>query len=128
MGDPAVSARELELAKQFLDALAVAVTTGDTSAIYPFLAEDVDWLTPQAALHGIGEVHDRLTWISPRENLEVEFGELELTEGGSGRIVTDFQETYRMKETGDFAYARDRRVELTIRGEKIARYEMRFAE
>jgi hypothetical protein len=33
-----------------------------------------------------------------------------------------------MKETGDFAYARDRRVELTIRGEKIARYEMRFAE
>jgi hypothetical protein len=128
MGDPAVSARELELAKQFLDALAVAVTTGDTSAIYPFLAEDVDWLTPQVALHGLGEVHDRLNWIAPRENLDVEFGEVELTEGGSGRIVTDVHEIYRMKQTGEFAYARDRRIELTIRGDKIARYEMRFAE
>jgi hypothetical protein len=30
-----------------------------------------------------------------------------------------------MKGTGDFAYARDRRVELTIRDGVIARYEMR---
>jgi ketosteroid isomerase-like protein len=34
--------------------------------------------------------------------------------------------TYRMKETGDFAYARDRQIELTVRGAKIARYELRF--
>lgn len=118
----------MEVAKQFLDALAVAATTGDTAAIYPFLAEDIDWLTPQVALHGIGEVHERLTWLSPREKLEVEFGEIELTDGGDGRIVTDVQQIYRMKETGDFAYARDRRIELTIREDKIARYEMRFAE
>lgn len=123
-----MSASDLQVAKQFLDALAVAATTGDTSVIYPFLAEDVDWLTPQVALHGLGEVHDRLTWIAPRENLEVELGGLDLKDGGSGRIVTDVQETYRMRKTGEFAYARDRRIELTIRGDKIARYEMRFSE
>jgi hypothetical protein len=37
------------------------------------------------------------------------------------------RETYRMKETGDFAYARERRIELTIREGMITRYEMRFA-
>jgi len=116
----------MEVARQFLDALAVAATTGDTSAIYPFLTDDVDWLTPQVALHGIGEVHDRLDLISPRRSLDVEYGELELTDGGNGRFVTDVRETYRMKDTGDFAYARGRRIELTIRGDKIARYEMRF--
>jgi hypothetical protein len=84
-------------------------------------------LTPQAALHGIDDVRDRLTWITTQENLAVEFGELKLTESASGQIVTDVQEIYRMKGTGDFAYARDRRIELTIRGDKIARYEMRFA-
>ena len=122
-----MSGRELELARQFLDALAVAATTGDSSGIDAFLAEDVDWLTPQVSLHGIREVHDRFSLISPREKLEVEYGELELTDGGDGRIVSDVQETYRMKETGDFAYARERRIELTIRGDKIARYETRFA-
>jgi hypothetical protein len=122
-----VSARDLELAREFLAALAVAATTGDTSGVYPFLAEDVDWLTPQAAFHGIGEVHERLARISSRENLDVEFGELELTDGGSGRIVTDVHQIYRMKGSGDIAYARNRRIELTIRGDKIARYEMRFA-
>jgi hypothetical protein len=34
-------------------------------------------------------------------------------------------ETYRVKGSGDFAFARDRRVELTIRDGSIARYEMR---
>jgi hypothetical protein len=29
-----------------------------------------------------------------------------------------------MKETGDFAYERDRHVQLTIRDGKISRYEM----
>jgi hypothetical protein len=47
------------------------------------------------------------------------------TDLGGVRIVTDVHETYRMSDTGDFAYARDRRIDLTIQDGKIARYEMR---
>jgi hypothetical protein len=32
-----------------------------------------------------------------------------------------------MKDTGDFAYARARRIELTIQEGVITRYEMRFS-
>ena len=41
-------------------------------------------------------------------------------------FLTDFREIYRVKDTGDFAYERARRIELTIRGDKITRYELRF--
>ena len=121
-----MSDRDLELAREFLGALAVAAKTGEAEAVYPLLAPDVEWLTPQFALSSVGEVRERFEWFSPREQLEVEFGEPELTDLGSGRIVSEVQEVYRMKDTGDFAYARERRIELTIREGVIARYEMRF--
>ena len=121
-----MSDRDLELAKEFLGALAVAAKTGEAEAIYPLLDAEVEWLTPQFALRSVGEVRKRMEWFSPREQLEVEFGEPELTDHGSGRIVSDVQEVYRMKDTGDFAYARERRIELTIREGVITRYEMRF--
>jgi hypothetical protein len=122
-----VSDRDLELAREFLDALAVAAKTGEAEAVYPLLAPDIEWLTPQFALRSVGEVRERMEWFSPREQLEVEFAEPELTDLGSGRIVSDVQEVYRMKDTGDFAYARERRIELTIREGQITRYELRFA-
>lgn len=122
-----MSVRDLEVAREFLDALAVAATTGESEAIYPFLAPDVEWSTPQLALRSVSEVRERMAWLPTRENLEVEFGEPDLTDLGSGRVVTEVHEVYRMKKTGDFAYARERRIELTIREGMIVRYEMQFA-
>lgn len=121
-----MSAQDLELAKEFLDALAVAAMTGESDTVYPLLAPDVEWQTPQLELRSVGEVRERLGSFGPGEHLEVEFDEPELTDLGSGRIVTDVHEIYRMKATGGFAYARDRQIELTIRDGKIARYELRF--
>lgn len=121
-----MSDRDLDVAREFLDALAVAAKTGEAEAVYPLLDPEVEWLTPQFALRSVGEVRKRMEWFSPREQLEVEFGEPELTDLGSGRIVSDVQEVYRMKDTGDFAYARERRIELTISEGVITRYEMRF--
>ena len=118
---------DLQVAREFLDALAVAAKTGESEAIYPLLAPDVEWSAPQLALRGVEEVRERMTWLPTRENLDVEFGEIELADLGSGRIVSDVRETYRMKDTGDFAYARERRIELTISEGVITRYEMRFS-
>jgi ketosteroid isomerase-like protein len=119
-----MSAEDLELAEQFLSALANAAETGDRDALYRFLDTDVTWLTPQRDLRGIEEVRNELTWVARHDNLDVEF-EQALTDLGDGAVVTDVHETYRIKKTGDFAYTRDRRIELTIRDGKVARYEMR---
>jgi hypothetical protein len=120
-----MSADDLEVARQFLSALASAAKTGDRGGLYPLLDPDVWWLTPQRDLRGIDEIREQLTWISGEHNLEFEFEEEGLTDLGDGSIVSDVQEIYRVKGTGDFAYARERRIELTIREGKIARYEMR---
>jgi ketosteroid isomerase-like protein len=122
----AMSEADLELARQFLDVLAGAAGTGDREAIYPLLAPDIEWVTPQRELHGIEEARDELTWISPRETLDVEYDRLQMTDLGGGRIVTDVHETFRVKGSGDFAYARERQIDLTIRDGKIVRYEMRI--
>ena len=45
--------------------------------------------------------------------------------GRDGHVTTDVHETYRVKGSGDFAYACDRRIDLTIAGERVVRYEMR---
>jgi ketosteroid isomerase-like protein len=121
-----MSAGDLELAKQFLDELAAAATTGDRDPLYSLLALDVEWVTPKRDVRGIDEARGALTWIRPPDNLDVEFSEPELTDLGDGRIVSDVHETYRVKGTGDYAYARARRIDLTIRDGKITRYEMRL--
>jgi ketosteroid isomerase-like protein len=121
----AMSSEDLALAKQFLDALSAAAQTGDRGAVYPFLAPDVEWVTPKRDVHGIDEAREQLTWIRPPDNLDVEFSEPELADHGEGRITADVHETYRVKGTGDFAYARDRWIDLTVSDGKIARYEMR---
>ena len=119
---------DLAVASRFLEALAEAAKGGDRDGLYAFLAPDVEWLTPLRTLHGVGEVRDQPSWpwIAPRTNLEIDFEELRMTDLGGGRIVSDFREIYRTKGTGDLAYARDRRIELTIRVDKVARYELRF--
>jgi ketosteroid isomerase-like protein len=124
-----MSAEDLAVARQFVAALAVAAKTGDHDAILLLLDTDVEWQTPLRSLHGIGELRDEPSWpwvAPPRANLEIDFEEQETTELGKGRVRTHLRETYRTKETGDFAYSRDREIELTIRDEKIARYELRF--
>ena len=66
MGDPGVSADDLKIAKEFLQTLAAAAKTGERDALYPFLAPEVAWLTPQTDLHGLDEVRERLTWLTPK--------------------------------------------------------------
>ena len=124
-----MSTDDLAVARQFLQALVSAANTGDHEVLYPLLAPDVEWLTPLRSLRGVGEVRDQPSWpwIAPRTDLEIDFEEKETTDLGSGRVLADFREIYRVKDTGDFAYERGRQIELTIRGDKIARYELRFA-
>ena len=47
-----------------------------------------------------------------------------ITDLGEGRIVSAVHEVYRLRGTGEYAYARDRRIELTVRDRRIVRYEM----
>jgi ketosteroid isomerase-like protein len=120
-----VSTDDLELAGRFLAALASAAKSGDRDPLYAFLAPDVEWVTSQREVRGIEEAREQLSWIRPPDNLDIEFSEPALIDLGDGRIATEVHQTYRMSETSDFAYARDRRIELTIRDGKVARYEMR---
>jgi ketosteroid isomerase-like protein len=120
-----VSVDDLELARQFLDVLADAAKTGDRDAVYALLTTDIEWSTPQRNVQGIDAARAELTWIKPPAHLEVAFEEPALDDLGGGRIVSAVRETYTVKDSGDFAYARDRRIDLTIRDGKVARYEMR---
>jgi ketosteroid isomerase-like protein len=124
-----MSADDLGVARRFFEALRATVNTGDHDGLYPLLDPDVEWRTPLRDLHGIAELRAETSWpwIAPRTSFEIDFEEKETTDLGDGRIVSDLREVYRMKGSGDFAYARHRRIELTIRKEKIASYEMRFA-
>jgi ketosteroid isomerase-like protein len=127
VGNPDVSVEDVAVAKLFLDALADAASTGNGDAVEPFLAADVEWLTPRLVLHGADETRERLAHLGPPDNLDVEFDEPELVDLGNGEIVTEVREVYRMKATRELAYTRERRIELTIRDGKIARCEQRFS-
>ena len=122
-----MSADDVAVARRFLTALAAAAQSGELDEVFPFLAPDVEWTNALRDLHGVGEVRDWLGWYSPRTGLELDIEEKELLDLGSGRIATEFREVYRMKQTGELAYARDRRIELTIRDGMVSSYEMRFA-
>ena len=122
----AMGADDLEIARRFRIALEGAAKSGDREPLYPFLAADVEWVTPKRTLSGLDEVREELIWGSPDENLELEFEEGEWVELGDGRLVLDVHQVYRVKATGDFAYERERQIELTIRDGQITRYEMRI--
>ena len=57
---------------------------------------------------------------------DFEFREEDWVDHEDGRLACRVHEIYRLKNTGEFAYERDRVVELEIRDGKISRYEMRI--
>ena len=116
----------VNVAGQFLAALAAAAESGDREAVYPLLAADIEWVTPKRTLKGIDEIREELTWGSPPEKLALEFEAGDWVDLGDRRIACDVHQVYRWKETGEVSYERERRIELTIRDDKIARYEMRI--
>jgi hypothetical protein len=114
-----------EIATAFLTALEAAAKTGDRDPVYPFLAPDAQWLTPQRDLVGVDEIRRELTWVNPPDKLDLEFERGELVELGKGRVAVDVGQVYTLRATGEFAYRRLRRVELTVRDGKVCRYEIR---
>jgi ketosteroid isomerase-like protein len=114
-----------EVATGFLTALAAASQTGEWDSLYAFLAADVNWVTPQRELVGVTEIRREHTWWQPPDKLDLEFERGELIELGDGRLTAEVRQVYTLKATGEFAYERLRRVELTVRDGKVSRYEMR---
>ena len=114
-----------EIATAFLTALETAAKTGDRAQVYPFLAADAEWVTPQRDLRGVDEIRRELTWVNPPDKLDLVFERGELVELGEGRVASEVRQVYTVKATGEFAYTRLRRVELTVRDGKVSRYEMR---
>ncbi len=117
---------DVDVAGQFLAALSAAAESGDREAVYPLLAADIEWVTPKRTLCGIDEIREELTWGSPPEKLDLEFEAGDWVDLGDRRLACDVHQVYRWKQTGEISYERERRIELTIRDEKIARYEMRI--
>ena len=121
-----MSAEDLEVAAQFRAALETAVRTGDKSDVLQLVAANVEWITPQRTLQGVAELRTWDPWSRPAEAFDFEFDEGGWVDHGDGRVACDVKETYRLKQTGDFAYERMRRVELTIHDSKVSRYELQF--
>jgi hypothetical protein len=120
-----VTPDDLVIASRFLAGLEQAVGTGEREAVLELLAPDVEWITPQRTLRGIDEVRTWRVWGSSGESFDFEFGEGDWVDHGDGRVACDVRQVYRVKETGDFADERRRRIELTIHDGLISRYEVR---
>jgi ketosteroid isomerase-like protein len=114
----------VEVAERFRVALEAAVRTGERDAVLALLAPDVEWVTPQRTLHGITDIQENWNWGSSPESFDYAFEEGEWTDDGEGRLVCEVRQVYRVRETGDFAYKRMRRVRLTVHDGKIGRYEI----
>jgi ketosteroid isomerase-like protein len=114
----------VEVAERFRVALEAAVRTGERNAVLALLAPDVEWVTPQRTLHGITDIQENWNWGSSPESFDYAFEEGEWTDDGEGRLVCEVRQVYRVRETGDFAYERMRRVRLTVHDGKIGRYEI----
>jgi len=119
-----VGTHDVEIAERFRLALEAAIRTNDREVVYTLLAPDVEWVTPKRTLHGIDEMRREWTWGSSPESFDYEFEEDDWVDDGDGRFACDVREIYRLKETGDFAYSRRRRIELRIHEGKITRYEV----
>lgn len=117
---------DLELAGRFRVALEEAVRTGEREAVLELVAQDVEWVTPQRTLKGVEELRTWRLWGQSSESFDFEFVGDEWVDRGDGRLACEVKQVYRVKDTGDFAYERKRRVEVTIRDGKITRYELRF--
>jgi ketosteroid isomerase-like protein len=120
-----VGSADVETAKKFRTALETAVRTGDHEGLLELVSPDVEWVTPQRTLHGIDELRTWRVWGSSGESFDFDFGEGEWADHGDGRTACDVHQVYRLKETGEFAYERRLRIELTVQDGKIGRYEVR---
>jgi ketosteroid isomerase-like protein len=116
---------DLETAARFRAAVETAVSTGDHSGLLELVAPDVEWITPLRTLRGVDELATWRVWGSSGEGFDFEFGDGEWVERGDGRVDCEVHQVYRVKESGDFAYERQRRIELTIQDGKVSRYEVR---
>jgi ketosteroid isomerase-like protein len=121
-----VGAEDLEVAARFRAALETAVSTGDHEAVLELVAPDVEWVTPQRTLNGVDELRTWRLWGSSAEAFDFEFAEGDWVDHGDGRLECEVKQVYRVKETGDLAYERVRRVEVTVQDGRISRYELRF--
>jgi len=121
-----VGAEDLEVAARFRAALETAVRTGDHEAVVELVAPDVEWVTPQRTLNGVDELRTWRLWGSSAEAFDFEFAEGDWVDHGDGRLECEVKQVYRVKETGDLAYERVRRVEVTVQDGRISRYELRF--
>jgi hypothetical protein len=121
-----MTVEDIEIATRFRAALEDAVATGDRELVLKLVTLDVEWVTPQRTLHGIEELRTWPLWDASADAFDFQFGEGDWIDHGDGRLACDVTQVYRVKDTGDFAYQRVRRVELTIQDQKIRRYELRF--
>jgi len=121
-----VGAEDLEVAARFRAALETAVSTGEHEAVLELVAPDVEWVTPQRTLNGVDELRTWRLWGSSAEAFDFEFAEGDWVDHGDGRLECEVKQVYRVKETGDLAYERVRRVEVTVQDGRISRYELRF--
>jgi ketosteroid isomerase-like protein len=121
-----VASEDLELADRFRVALETPVRSGDREAVLELLAPDVEWVTPQRTLHGIDELRTWRIWGASAETFDFEFAEGDWVDRGDGRFVCHGRQVYRLKETEEVAYERERGIEITIREGKISRYELLF--
>ena len=99
--------------------------TGDPKGVLELVSPDVEWVTPQRTLRGIDELRTWRVWGSSGESFDFDFGEGEWADQGDGQVACEVRQVYRTKETGEFAYERWRRIELTVRDGKISRYEVK---
>jgi ketosteroid isomerase-like protein len=120
-----VGSDDVEAANRFRTALEAAVRTGDPKDVLELVSPDVEWVTPQRTLHGIDELRTWRVWGSSGESFDFDFGEGEWADEGDGQVACEVRQVYRTKETGEFAYERWRRIELTVRDGKISRYEVK---
>ena len=119
-----MAAEDVEVAERFRAALEAAVQTGEREPVYALLAPDVEWITPQRTLHGIDDMRANWAWGSTPESFEYAFDDSDWVDHGDGYLVCEARQVYRVRGSGDFAYDRQRRVQLTIANGAITRYEM----
>jgi ketosteroid isomerase-like protein len=120
-----VASEDLEIATRFRAALETAISTGDRSGLLELVARDVEWVTPLRTLRGVDELETWRMWGSSGESFDFEFGEGDWVDRGDGHVDCEVHQVYRVKDSGDFAYERQRRIELTIEDGKVSRYEVR---
>ena len=123
-----MSPPDIDTAQLFLQALGVALSTGDFAPVAALLTSDVECVTPQRSGYGLEAVTEELSRARPPETLALEFERGDWKTLGNGRYACEVRALFRSKSTGEVSYSRDRSFVLTVSAGKISRCEMRFAE